>query len=240
MKIVFRSLLASGLMFVISVASAAESPFSANVALTSDYVFRGISQTNEEPAIQGGFDFSHSSGFYAGVWGSNVDFSDGDEAQLELDLYAGFSGSFAKNFGWDIGVINYGYPGAASSRNYDFTEVYGKLSYDFGPVNAKLSINQTSDFFGASGSATYIAIDVGIPLPGEFNLAIHGGKQDIDDNGAFGTPDYTDYKIGVSKEFGGFGFALDWVDTDLDKAECFSPGTDLCESRVVFTISKSM
>jgi uncharacterized protein (TIGR02001 family) len=248
MKIVFKFLITGGLMIITSVASAAESPFSANVALTSDYVFRGISQTSEDPAIQGGFDFNHASGFYIGVWASALNFGEdatalaikpADRAHLEVDIYAGFSGNFTEKMGWDIGVLNYGYPGAASSLNYDFTEAYAKLNYDFGVAKTTLAVNQTSDYFAASGSATYIALDVEVPLPSDFALAIHAGNQKIDKNAAFATPDYTDYKIGISKEFGGFGFALDWIDTDLDKIECFG-GSDLCESRVVFTISKGM
>lgn len=233
-------------MTVMSVASAAESPFSANVALTSDYAFRGISQTSEDPAIQGGFDFSHTSGFYLGVWASALNFGEpattfkpDDRAHLEADIYAGFSGNFTEKLGWDVGVLHYDYPGAESSLNYDFTEGYAKLSYDFGAAKTTLAVNQTSDYFAASGSATYLALDVEVPLPGDFALAIHAGNQKIDKEAVFGTPDYTDYKIGISKEFGGFGFALDWIDTDLDKIECFG-GSDLCESRVVFTISKSM
>ena len=235
-------------MTIMLVASAADSPFSANVALTSDYAFRGISQTSEDPAIQGGFDFSHASGFYAGVWASALNFGEDatalgitpdDRAHLEADIYAGFSGNFTEKLGWDVGVLHYDYPGAASKLNYDFTEGYAKLSYDFGTANATLAVNQTSDYFAASGSATYVALDVEVPLPSGFALALHVGDQGIDKNAAFGTPDYTDYKVGISKEFGGFGFALDWIDTDLDKLECLT-GSDLCESRVVFTVSKSM
>ncbi len=242
-----KTIAAGGLMAVMATASAAESPFSANVALTSDYAFRGISQTQEESALQGGFDFAHGSGFYVGLWGSNVNFAEPDalvdpteRAQLELDVYAGISGMFGKSkLGWDVGVLHYDYPGASSSLDYAFNEVYGKLSYDFGAAAITLGVNHSNDYFAASDKADYYYVDASVPLPQKFALSLHAAKQNIKDNGAFGTPDYKDYKIGVSREIGGFGFDLSYIDTDLSESECFG-GTELCNSRVVFTISKAM
>jgi uncharacterized protein (TIGR02001 family) len=95
---------------------------SANVALTTDYVFRGISQTGNDPALQGGFDASWG-WWYGGVWASNVDFGDGDPADLEIDLYTGIRPTW-KSFTFDLGVIGYEYPGVGTS-GYDITE--GKL-----------------------------------------------------------------------------------------------------------------
>src|SRR3546814_12414933 len=99
----------------------AESPipgtFAANVALGTDYVFRGISQTDEEPTVQGGFDWSHDSGIYLGIWGSNVDFDDGDEAHLETDIYGGWKPTW-NGFTFDVGGIYYLYQiGRASCRD---------------------------------------------------------------------------------------------------------------------------
>ena len=238
MKAVQKIIIAGSLLACASIVAAAEqSAFSANVALTTDYVFRGISQTFEEPAIQGGFDFNDASGFYAGIWGSNVDFRDGDQAQIEVDVYGGYSAEAANGLGWDVGVIHYDYPGAAGSLNYDFNEIYGSVGKSFGAVKGTVGLNYSDDYYAGSGNATYLYLDVEIPLPQDFALALHAGDQEIDDNAAFGTPDYTDYKVGISKEFGGFGFALDFIDTDLSKSEC---GSDNCDSRVVFTVSKSM
>ena len=243
MKAVQKIIIASSLSAFTSIATAAEqSPFSANVALTTDYVFRGISQSAEDPAIQGGFDFNHASGFYAGVWGSNVEFAETDTAtvgrgaQMELDVYGGY-GWQAAGIDWDAGVIRYIYPGASGSRNYDFNEIYGSVGKSFGTVKGTVGLNYSDDYFAGSGNATYLYLDVEVPLPQDFALALHAGKQEIDNNAAFGTPDYTDYKVGISKEFGGFGFALDFIDTDLSKSEC---GSNNCDSRVVFTVSKSM
>jgi len=236
MKRVLTVVVAGAVLAGASAGSQAD--LTANVALTSDYVFRGISQTDENPAIQGGFDYSHSSGLYIGVWGSNVNFNDGDQAQLELDVYGGYSAS-AKKLGYDVGLIRYSYPGASGSLNYDYNEVYGKVSYDFGAASVTGGVNYSNDYFGASGNATYYFAEIAVPLPRKFSLTAHLGRQNIEKNGAFGTPDYVDYKIGVAREIGGFGLSLDWVDTNLSKSECFG-GSSLCGSRVAFTVSKSM
>lgn len=228
-----------------SATNIARAEFSANVALTSDYVFRGISQTDEQPAIQGGFDYNHASGLYAGIWGSNVDFGEdtgdglGRRAQMELDLYAGFASKLANRLGYDVGVIYYSYPGAGSGRNYNFTEVYGKLSYDFGPAAANVGVNYSNDFFASSGNAAYYYGEVEVPVGKRLKVGAHIGRQNIDDNNAYGTPDYTDYRIGLSADYAGFGFGLHYTDTSLNKSDCFG-GSDLCDGRLVFSVSKNL
>ena len=110
--------------------------FSANVGLTSEYLFRGLSQTDDAPALQGGFDYEVSLAkpvaLYLGVWGSNVDFNEGagvDGATIEIDWYGGLRGNIGDTaLGWDVGFIYYSYPGAASSLNYDFIEAQAALS----------------------------------------------------------------------------------------------------------------
>jgi uncharacterized protein (TIGR02001 family) len=233
-------LLASGLIGV-SGAAQAEFEFSANVAMATDYAFRGISQTDEDPAIQGGFDVSHSSGFYAGVWGSNVDFEiqTVDDAQMELDVYAGFAGNITEKLGFDVGVLHYAYPGADNSLDYDFTEVYGSLSYDFGPLALTGGAAYTDDFITGAGDAEYYYVTADVPLPSDFALSATYGHQDIDKNATFGTPDYNHWSVGVSKEFGGFGFDLTYHDTDMSDNDCFG-GSDWCDGRVIFTLSKEM
>jgi len=219
--------------------ASAETSFSGNVTLTTDYLFRGISQTDGGPAIQGGFDFEHSSGFYAGIWGSNLDF--GDDADIEIDYYAGFAGQFNDKFGYDVSLIYYSYPSsdAADALNYSFGEAYGALSYDFGVVSTTVGLNYSNDYFGASGNATYLFIGLGVPLPNDFALDFGFGGQSIDDNLTFGTPNYNVWNAGVSKSAGGFDFLLNYSSTDLNKDECFG-GSDLCSDTVVFSVSKSM
>ena len=207
---------------------------SANVAVATDYLFRGISQTDNKPAVQGGFDFNHKSGFYAGVWASNVDFGSADDAKVEMDLYTGYSGTFLEHASWNANVLYYLYP-PNSSDNYQ--ELIGTLGYDFGFVALNAGLAYSPDFFNGSGDGFYYSLGATVPLPVDFKLGLLVGHQVIEKNSRFGTPDYTNYSVGVSREFVGVNFELSYQDTDIRKSECFG-GTDLCESRVVFKVSK--
>ncbi|MCH7551501.1 MAG: hypothetical protein IIA35_07375, partial [Proteobacteria bacterium] len=173
--------------------------FSANVGVFSDYTFRGTSQTGNEPALQGGIDYSidtgaNGIGLYLGTWGSNVDFADGDEASSEVDLYAGWSGALGKSkVTLDIGGIYYLYPGAADALDYDFYEIYAGLSGDFGAASANAKVSYSPDYFGGSGDGTYAELGIDVPLGKYFTLNLHVGHQWIDENATFGADDYFDY-----------------------------------------------
>lgn len=218
--------------------------FSANVALSTDYRFRGITQTNKDPAISGGLDYSNDTyGFYAGVWASNLDFGvpDPDQATMELDYYGGFSGEVGQGIGWDIGGLYYSYPGSDTgpgAADYDYFEVYGSLSHDFEKFSLTAGLNYSPDYFFGSSDYVYVYGDVGIPLPQGFSLAGHVGHSSIKDNAQFGTPDYLDWKFGVSKEIGAFTFDVSYVDTDIKASECFG-GSNFCDATAVFSISAS-
>lgn len=215
--------------------------FSANVAVTSEYFFRGLSQTDGSPTIQGGFDAGYDldgpADLYLGVWGSGVNFQTptaGDDATTEFDIYGGLTGE-VKGVSWDAGFIWYTYPGADSSLDYDFIEGAFSLGYDFGPAAISGGINYSPEYFGDSGDAIYLATGVDVPLPEGFGLGFHLGHQSIDNNANFGTPDYLDWSISVSKSFEGLDFSLAYIDTDLSESEC----NDVCDTKVVGTVSKS-
>ncbi len=218
--------------------------FSANVALGTEYIFRGISQTDEEPTIQGGFDYgvgiADTVDFYVGSWASNVDFNDGDEAHIEIDYYGGFTGGFAAipGLSWDIGSLYYSYPGAADELDYDYVEGYVGLGYDFGVASLSVAANLSPEFFGDSGDAQYYALDAEVPLPKGLTLALHGARQEIDENETFGTPDYWDWKVALVVPVLGFDLEFAYIDTDLTETECFG-GSELCEARFVFVGSRS-
>ena len=236
----YKTILAGGLLACASVAVAEETAFTGNVALTSDYTFRGISQTAEDPAVQGGFDFAHKSGVYAGVWASSLNFGETipNDAHLETDVYAGYRGEMAK-LKWDVGVLHYMYPGAASELDYDFTEAYVGVGY--GPLGVKVSY---SDDFGTDlagtddESAYYIEANANFELPMDFGLGLHVGLSDGDFFDA--TSDYVDYKLSVSKEVAGFSASVAYVDTDLSGDDEVESGPFANDERVVFTVSRSL
>ncbi len=207
---------------------------SANFAIVSDYMFRGISQVDGEPTLQGGFDFGYDTDgptdLYLGIWGSGVDFTD---ASSEFDIYGGLAGEM-NGVSWDLGFIWYLYPGADSALNYDFVEAAFALGYDFGPYAVSAGLNFSPEYFGDSGDSYYWSGGVDVPLPEGIGLGFHVGHQSIDNNTAFGVPDYLDWSVTVSKEFEGFGFSLAYIDTDLSNSEC----NDACDTKIVGTISK--
>lgn len=221
-------------------ASAAE-PFgpmagemSANVAITNNYIFRGISQSDESWALQGGIDYSHDLGIYLGVWGSSVDFSDGDEASVEIDAYAGWAGEIGP-VSVDLGAIYYWYPGTDRDFDYDYFELAASVGYDFGYFSAEAGLNFSPDYFASSDDFWYPHASVEVPLPYEFVLSAGVGYNDIEDEAAFGVPDYWDYNVGIGYNFYDFDLLLQFVTTDLSRNEC----GDNCDESIVLTVSRS-
>lgn len=207
-------------------AMAADAPasphtFTSNVAFVSNYIFRGLSQTFGKPAIQGGMDYSHANGLYAGLWGSNISNQQFAGGTAEIDYYFGYNGKLAGDWGWTAGFYGYYYPGAnykntvpaGSDQTYNTEELNAGVSWKW--VSLKLS-STTGDFYGAntktgytsgSSGSTYLDLTANVPLPNDFTLLLHVGQQDVKTklatpNAAGATnPDYTDYKIGISKAF---------------------------------------
>ena len=211
-----------------SVAMAADAPASphtvtGNASLVSDYRFRGISQTFKLPAFQGGFDYAHASGFYAGNWNSNVSGNSyANGAGLEMDFYGGFKTEVA-GIGLDIGTLYYYYPGAeytGTSEKYDNHEIYIGASY--GPVSAKVSY-ALSDYFGLSDKSvggtlgdskgtTYVELNFSKEVMPKLTLSAHVGMTKYENYKDF---DYTDYKIGVGYDVGGYVFGLAYVGNSM-------------------------
>jgi len=203
--------------------------FSANVGLFTDYRFRGITQTDNEPAIQGGFDWSHDSGIYFGTWASNLQFAD---AHIEMDFYAGYTNSVG-DFSYDLGVIYYWYPGARRNQDFDFVEVAFGVGYDLEMASLSASANYSPENFGASGNALYLEAGVDIPLPKKFNLGATIGYQIIEDEATFGVPDYLNWNVTISRPVFGFDVALSYIDTD--EGSC----GNACGATAFFSVSRS-
>lgn len=211
--------------------------FSTTVGFISEYSFRGIAQSDEGPALQGSIDWSHDSGFYAGVWASNVEFTD---ASVEADIYAGYSGEVA-GVTYDLGGIYYVYPGSNDNQNnYNYFEAAFALGYDFDVFALSGSVNYSPDYFAGSDDSVYVASNLDVPLPFlplETSLNGSVGYQWIDDNDAFGTPDYLDWGVGISSNIEGFDVGVRYIDTNLDEpSDC----ADGCDGRVLVSLSKTL
>ncbi len=219
-----------------------------SMAVTSDYVFRGLSQSKEGPAIQGGVEYQHEVGAYIGMWASNVDFNDGDEAQVELDGYVGYRTAITDDLSADVGAIYYGYPGADSNLDYDYWEFYAAAEYgiplgmktgagfDVDKATIGASFSYSPEFFAKSGSAYYAKATAGVPFANGITIDGHLGKQWIEDNNTFLLPDYMDWSLGIAYALPKqFEVKLQYVDTNLDEKDC----ADGCDAKAVATLSKS-
>jgi uncharacterized protein (TIGR02001 family) len=231
MKTLTHLMLVAGLLGTPLMAVAEDSPhsISGNLSLVSDYAFRGVSQTNEDPAIQGGFDYAHSSGFYLGTWASNVDGGLYPGASLEWDLYGGYGGKITEDVSYNIGMLKYYYPGNNIDANT--LEAYGGVTWKW--LNVKLSYALSDSLFGvqdADGS-TYLEANANFELPAGFTLGLHYGDTNVKGSNSAGL-DYNDWKVGVSKELGGFNVGLAYTDTDIKSCT-------ICDGRFILSVGKT-
>jgi len=222
-------------------AEAQEVEVSGNVLIGSDYTFRGISQTLEQPAIQGGLDLSGPSGTYLGVWGSSINFGEdlasGPRAQVEMDVYGGIAPS-AAGFDFDIGALYYTYPGSASDLNYNFLELYGGAAREIGPTEVGVFAAYSPDFFAASGTGVFLEASASAGVPGT-PLSVMGsfGRQTIEDNDAFGTPDYNTWMVETSLNLIGLDLGASVVGTSISESDCFG-GDTLCGTRFIVSMGR--
>ena len=224
---------------------------SGNMGIFSDYRFRGISQTFESPAIQGGIDYSHASGFYLGNWNSSVSgqsYSHG--GGIEMDFYGGFKKAFG-DFGFDVGLLQYYYPGAkaAGTEKYDTLEAYVAGSWKW--LTLKYSLTMT-DWFGVNSVSTgttngdsegsgYLELNASYEIAPKLTLVGHIGQQTVKN---YGHLDYVDYKIGATYDLSGWLLGAAYVDTDADPAfytltNAQGKSKDLGKGTVVLSVAKS-
>lgn len=205
-------------------ASAHAQTVEGNVALSSNYVFRGITQTDDGPAISGGFDVSGEGGWYAGTWASNVDFNDG--TNLEIDAYGGYQFA-ASGFDFDLGAIYYAYPDSpqVGGNDQDFLEFYAGAGRSFGAWSADAKISYSDDFYAGTGQAWYFETGAGVDFGNGIGMDARVGFNRFDD---FSGADYEDYQIGISGSFAGVGWDARFHDT-----------SDFYGDAVVLSISQS-
>jgi uncharacterized protein (TIGR02001 family) len=199
---------------------------SGNVGLYSDYLFRGITQTDHDPAIQGGVDLTHSSGLYAGFYGSNVYFPN-YSAHLELDVYGGYRLALAKDLSASLGVLHYTYP---STSDFNTLEVPFKLTWGA----LELGYAFSPDWYSSGGTAGYASAQYGVDLPFEARLSGGAGFSHFSaktENAGF--RNYFDFKLGVSRQFRNVTFGL--FGSGVSRMQA-AGGTD---PRAIFSIGKS-
>ena len=224
-------------------ATAAQAQVTGNMSLTSDYRFRGVSQTQNAPAVQGGIDYNHKSGFYVGNWNSSVSsqmYTNG--SGVESDLYAGFKKDIYKGLTLDVGSYNYFYPRATNntSTNFDTNELFAGLGY--GPVTVKYS-QSLSNYFGTANSknSQYYQADIVQPLgKSKISLLAHVGRTEVNNSSSL---NYTDYNVGLGYNLQGWDLAAKYY-TNSGTSSSFQTantinGQRLYKDAAVFSVSKS-
>jgi uncharacterized protein (TIGR02001 family) len=190
-----------------------------NAGVVTDYRYRGISQSRLKPAVQGGLDFAHKSGFYLGAWASTIKWiedSGSTDGKVELDLYGGYKGELAKGLAYDVGVLRYEYVGnklgnVSGYANANTTEVYGALTA--GVFTAKYSRTLTNLFGNVNSKGSqYLDLSANVDLGDGWTLTPHVGRQLVNNGPAY---HYTDYSLTVAKDLGnGLTASLMAVDTN--------------------------
>jgi uncharacterized protein (TIGR02001 family) len=221
-----KSLLASGLLVATGVAQA---ELSGNLGVSSNYYFRGVTQTDDKAAVSGGLDWGHESGFYVGTWASNVDF--GGKEDMEVDLYAGFGGDIGDSgFNYDLSVWYYWYPGAGGDQqggDLDYTEISGSLGWEWITATIAYTVDSETDedvpfaeddiYYGLSAD---LPVDIQGFTPSVFigYYDFDADGTDLDGDGIDDDASYTHWGIGLSKDAGDFGsFSLTYEQTDGDE-----------------------
>jgi uncharacterized protein (TIGR02001 family) len=214
------------------------------MSLTSDYRFRGVSQSQNAPAVQGGVDYAHSSGLYVGNWNSSVSsqmYSNG--SGVESDLYAGFKKDIYKGLTVDVGSYNYFYPRATNntSTNFDTNELFAGLGY--GPISVKYS-QSLSNYFGTANSknSQYYQADIAQPLvyiSKNLSFLAHVGRTEVNNNSNL---NYTDYNVGLGYNLKGWDLAAKYY-TNSGTTSVFQTantinGQRLYKDTVVVSVTK--
>jgi uncharacterized protein (TIGR02001 family) len=209
--------------------------FNARLTLTTDYVFRGVSQTDEEAAVQGGFEFEHDSGFFAGIWGSNVDFASRQAGQeprrLELDLYLGLERQLSSDWSGFLSLIRYDYPGAGPELDYAYNEAILGFRYR---EQLTASVAYTDRYWGRDAQSFSYEVLFRYPAPHHLDLVAGLGYSDLED---FFGESYTYWNLGISRTLDRFTFDLSYFDTNSAARRIWG---ERAGDRLVFSITASL
>lgn len=246
-----RILAAISTLAMLGLATTASAEITGTAAVTSDYDFRGVSLSDEDPAFQASIDYAHDNGFYASIWGSSLDYGPDYDGGIEIDLSAGLAGETEMGIGWDVGAVWYLYPDSEASPAKAEIEDYGEayLGGSYKMFDAK--VWYADDYADAGDSAWYTELNANFELPAGLTLGLHVGQsfgdywdavadaaeEDLETTGIDG--EYTDWSIGLGYTVSYFDLELRYVDTDTDSELEINNDAFANDSRVVFTVSTS-
>ena len=187
---------------------------SASAAATTNYLFRGITQTLDKPTVQASIGYDFGNGITIGAWGSGIDFGDG-KSILETDYSATYSTSW-QDLDLSFGGIYYAYPTSTSAWNYDYFEAWAGVGHDFGPFSLNASVYYSPDFFGGAGDGWYFQIGAGVPITDWLSASGAYGYQTVDTPFYFITKnDYSNWNLGLTATYKAYSLGVMYSQTDL-------------------------
>ena len=217
-----------------------------NFGIYSQYIFRGLTQTDTKPAVQGGFDYANKNGLYIGTWLSNISWLSDSGAcnhgcSLEWDVYGGWKYAFNDDWGMDLGVYFYGYPGSYNPgvTKPDTTEVYIAGSWKWISLKYSYSVDHT---FGVPNQGWYLDLTANYPLTEQWTLVGHVGRQEFlgSQNGVSNSVlNYTDWKLGATYSINGWSFGGYWTDTNTNGSVYTIAGKNIGKSTGTAFVQKT-
>jgi uncharacterized protein (TIGR02001 family) len=200
---------------------AVSAPLSANAAVTTNYVFRGISQSAAQSAVSAGLDYDLGSvlpGLAVGTWASSIDFGhvNGEDTPMELDLYGSYTGTIVDKFTWSVGAITYNYPNSPHGVNYNWYEGWAGLAYDFGVAQVSGKIFYSPDYVNLSTSEWYYTGGITVPIVSWLALSANVGRTELDHAVTPIIKAYTDWNVSLAATFDAYTVTVGYASTDLD------------------------
>jgi len=215
------------------------------VGVVSDYIDRGITSSNHDPALQGGLTLELPVGegdtaLYAGAWGSSIDYDEEGDGDIELGPFVGAYGLFGEtDVEWDVSGAYFIYPDSRGSLDYDYAEVTGQLGYSLSDAfSSSVAYAFSPDYSGSTGMSHYVVAGAAYALPFDLPVpvTIDGtlGRQWFESNSRTWLEDYFDWSLGVVAGIGPVELGLRYTDTDLSETHCYG-GSNACDARLVLS-----
>jgi len=207
---------------------------SATIGATTNYIHRGISRSDDQPAVNAEAQYTHNSGFYGGAGASSIDLQEDDDAKAEMVLFGGYKGNYDDRLSYKVEGSYYVYPGA-DEDDLDYFELAASADYNFDVFQAGLGVAYSPDYINGSGFSAYYSAHAAVPLPYDLTLKGKLGFQFVDDEDSYITSDYTDWAIGLAYTWEEIDFLLQYTDVSLDDNEC----AEECGANIRLNVSYS-
>lgn len=229
-----KSIIAIATSCLMVASSAALADVSSTVNLTSDYMFNGVSNTDNGPALQASLDYSNANGFYAGTWATNVDFGGSDDTNIEWDVYAGQYFQLNDKIGLDVGIAYYTYHGDSASDTYNYPEAYAKFGYSSSMGSSELNFWYSWDYFALDVNHYIAMIAHTIEVAPGHSIKFSADRSTSADKNKWawdGGKSYNHVRIAYMTSWEGFDFDIAVEDTSMD--------IDTADARVVLSVSRT-